>query len=255
MPAPSEGSALLQRRSLKGSLICACWTFIAVFYTSQAALQASYAGVPFDWWHVLRAELIYALLWIVLTFAVIRLDRRFPLDRGSWRSSLAVHLAAGALVSIIHPPALVWIMRSLGWGHTPAPPFWDVAKQSIAGSFHVNLTFYWGILGVRYILANYRKYRERELAASQLEARLAQSRLQVLKMQLHPHFLFNTLNTISILMSEDTAAAKRTLVRLSDLLRMTLDNGSAQETSLKNEMDFLQGYLDIERTRFNDRLT
>jgi len=130
-----------------------------------------------------------------------------------------------------------------------------MAKLSIVGAFHVNMTFYWGILGVRYIFGNYHKYRERELRASQLEARLAQSQLQVLKMQLHPHFLFNTLNSISVLMTEDAAAANRTLVRLSDLLRMTLDDAGAQETSLKAEMDFLQGYLDIERTRFQDRLS
>jgi LytS/YehU family sensor histidine kinase len=144
-------------------------------------------------------------------------------------------------------------MRLLGWGRSPQP-FWEVGKLAIVASFHVNLTFYWGVLGVRYILRNYRKYRERELRASNLEARLARSQLQVLKMQLHPHFLFNTLNTISVLMTEDREAANRTLVRLSDLLRMTLDNAGVQETTLKQEMDFLQGYLDIERTRFHDRL-
>jgi len=254
MTADARGSALLLRRSVQWALICACWTFIAVFYTSQAGLQATYASAPFAWWHVLRAELVYALLWILLTLAVIRLDRRFPLDAGSWRTSFLIHLGASIVVSALHPPAMVGIIRWLGWGRDSSQPFWDVVKLSIVGSFHVNLTFYWGILGVRYILGNYHKYRERELQASQLEARLAQSQLQVLKMQLQPHFLFNTLNTISVLMTEDTAAANRTLVRLSDLLRITLDNASSQETSLKQEMDFLQGYLEIERTRYQDRL-
>jgi signal transduction histidine kinase len=255
MTAAAKGRALLLRRSVQWALICACWTFIAVFYTSQAGLQATYTGAPFAWWHVLRAELVYAVLWILLTFAVIRLDQRFPLDTGSWRTSLLIHLGASVVVSAIHPPAMVGIIRWLGWGRDPSQSFWDVARLSIVGSFHVNLTFYWGILGVRYILGNYHKYRERELAASQLAARLAQSHLQVLKMQLQPHFLFNTLNTISVLMTDDTAAANRTLIRLSDLLRITLDNVSSQETSLKKEMDFLQGYLEIERTRYQDRLT
>ena len=86
------------------------------------------------------------------------------------------------------------------------------------------------------------------MRASHLETQLAQAQLQVLKMQLQPHFLFNTLHTISVLMAEDTEAANRTLVRLSDLLRMTLDNAGAQEVPLKQEMEFLQGYLEIERT-------
>jgi len=248
------GPALAQRRWVQWGLLCACWTFIAVFYTTQAGLQATYAGAPFDGWHVFRAELVYSYLWVALTLAVIRIDHRFPLDAKPWRKNALVHLGASVLLSASHPLVMVCLMRVLGWSRTSLP-FWDLSKASVVSYFHVNLTFYWGIVGVRYIVGNYHKYRERELRALSLETRLAQSQLQVLKMQLHPHFLFNTLNTISVLMAEDTAAANRTLVRLSDLLRMTLDNHGAQEVPLKQELDFLEGYLDIERTRFNDRLT
>ena len=245
--------ALLQRRWVPWALISVCWAFIAVFYTTQAGLQATVAGVPFAWTRVLRAELVYAALWVGLTVAVVQIDRRFPLDGGRWWRNGLVHVGASIVIAALHPPAMVGVMRLLGWGRSPEP-FWEVGKLSVVASFHVNLTFYWGVLGVRYILRNYQKYRERELRASALEARLAQSQLQVLKMQLHPHFLFNTLNTISVLMTEDREAANRTLVRLSDLLRMTLDSVGVQEASLKQELDFLQGYLDIERTRFHDRL-
>jgi len=217
-------------------------------------LQATYAGSPFDWWRVFRAELVYSYLWVALTLAIIRIDQRFPLDVKSWRRNGLVHLGASVLLSMLHPMAMVCLIRLLGWSRAPQP-FWEVSRMSVVAYFHVNVTFYWGIMGVRYILSNYHKYRERELRASNLETRLAQSQLQVLKMQLHPHFLFNTLNTISVLMAEDTKAANRTLVRLSDLLRMTLDSDGAQEVPLKQELDFLQGYLDIERTRFHDRLT
>jgi two-component system LytT family sensor kinase len=246
--------ALVQRRWVQWGLICACWTFIAFFYTTQAGSQATYAGAPFDWWRVFRAELVYSSLWVALTLAIIRIDDRFPLDTGSWRRNCLVHLGVSVLVAALHPLVMVEALRLLGWSRT-SRPFWDVSKLSVVSYFHVNLTFYWGIIGVRYILSNYHKYRERELTASNLETKLAQSQLQVLKMQLHPHFLFNTLNSISVLMAEDREAANRTLVRLSDLLRMTLDNDGAQEVPLKQELDFLQGYLDIERTRFHDRLT
>src|SRR5262249_30976919 len=100
----------------------------------------------------------------------------------------------------------------------------------------------------------YRRLRERELKASELEARLAQSQLQALKMQLQPHFLFNTLHTIAELVHEDPEMADRMIMRLSELLRMSLDNSSAHDVTLKQELDFLERYIEIERTRLGDRL-
>jgi LytS/YehU family sensor histidine kinase len=120
--------------------------------------------------------------------------------------------------------------------------------------FHINLLTYWAILGIGYGRQYYRKYRDREIEAAQLEAQLTQAQLQALKMQLHPHFLFNTFNTISSLMHRNVDDADRVLARLGDLLRYSLHNVGVQEVALREELEFLQRYLEIEQTRFEDRL-
>src|SRR5208337_2135876 len=97
-------------------------------------------------------------------------------------------------------------------------------------------------------------FREGELRKSQLESQLSTARLETLKSQLQPHFLFNTLHSISTLMLTNVQAADTMLVRLSDLLRMSLENNTVQETTLNREMQFVNGYLEIEKMRFGERL-
>jgi LytS/YehU family sensor histidine kinase len=121
--------------------------------------------------------------------------------------------------------------------------------------FHWNVLTYWMILAFLQTLDYYHRYRERELRASQVEAQLARAELQALRMQLHPHFLFNALNSISALMYSDVEAADSMLARLSTLLRSRLADASPPEVSLKEELESLEQYLDIERIRFADRLT
>ena len=114
---------------------------------------------------------------------------------------------------------------------------------------------YWTILLASYAFDYYHRYQEGQLRASKLETELAQSQLAALKMQLHPHFLFNTLHSISALMREDVEAADQMIARLGEFLRMTLRNSGEQETTLEQELNFLECYLEIERLRFQDRLT
>jgi LytS/YehU family sensor histidine kinase len=118
-----------------------------------------------------------------------------------------------------------------------------------------NVITYGGVLAAAHALEFYRRFREREIAAAQLSSQLAQAQLAALRMQLHPHFLFNTLHAIAVLVrKQDTQGSVRMITGLSDLLRLVLDNEGQQVVPLKQEMDFVARYLDIERVRFADRL-
>jgi len=117
-----------------------------------------------------------------------------------------------------------------------------------------NLPVYWVIVSIVQALGYYRRSQERERAALELEARLAEARLQALRTQLHPHFLFNTLHAISTLVHKDAEAADEMITNLSELLRVTLDASDRQEIPLRQELDFLQRYLDIQQVRFGERL-
>jgi LytS/YehU family sensor histidine kinase len=118
----------------------------------------------------------------------------------------------------------------------------------------MNLIVYWTMDGLSQAQAYYRKFREREMRALLLESRLAQAQLQILKMQLQPHFLFNTLNAISSLMHQDVELADQMLARLAQLLRTTLESAGTQVVSLKQELEFIELYLEIEKARFGPRL-
>jgi sensor histidine kinase YesM len=124
----------------------------------------------------------------------------------------------------------------------------------VIANFSEGIGIYLLIALTAYAFSYYRRYRQGQVRALQLEAQLSQAQLEALKMQLHPHFLFNTLHSISALLSKDTEAARRMITRLGDFLRLTLENSGAQEVTLQQEMEFLRCYLEIERVRFQDRL-
>ncbi len=122
-------------------------------------------------------------------------------------------------------------------------------------NFDWEMMTYWAIVGLSHALQYHNQAQDRALRASQLETHLVEAQLQSLQRQLQPHFLFNTLNTISALMHRNVDAADDMIAKLSDLLRISLHNVGVQEVTLKQELDFLAKYLEIEQTRFRDRLT
>jgi signal transduction histidine kinase len=249
---------------LRAGLALAIWTLIGLFMATQAlVILHSARQVPRDemvslsavhtasWEDIVLLSLAECYLWAALSLVVFRLARAFPLDRRHWPLSLAVHLGAAVTAAVLETAVSVGLRCLV----LPAPPLsFEVVQFFLGAKFHSNLLIYGAILGVGLAIDYYRKYRDRELRATQLEARLAQTRLQVLKMQLHPHFLFNTLNAISALIHQDVELADRMIARLGDLLRSTLENANRQEVALRQELDFIRPYLEIEQARLGPRL-
>lgn len=207
-------------------------------------------------WSRLTSESLSWALWAVLLPAVVWIARRFPVDRETWRWALPAHVGLGSL-AVVTITALTLIKNQAVLAAQTglfAPGFLSRLPEYLVTNFQAALVIYGGIVTAVHAYDGFRRLKERELAASRLEADLARAQLQVLKMQLEPHFLFNTLNAISALVHGNPDGAERMVVRLSELLRMSLSSAERDEVPLEEELRFLGVYLDIQKTRFGDRL-
>jgi two-component system, LytTR family, sensor kinase len=250
-----EQEPTLKRKILKWIAIWGIWTLFGFVFASQFALQNQYSKNPFPLWQILAWQMFSGYVWFAMSPLIYLLGKKFPIEKGKWRVNLVVHLFA----SFVFGGALLLIdsyfLPKLGYPiREQFTTFGDFYKFFVFSNIYLEISIYWTVLGIQQLVKYYRLNRERELRTSQLEARLALSRLQVLKMQLHPHFLFNTLNAISELMYKNPDAAERMISHLSDLLRLSFENLEVQEISLKQELEFLRKYLEIEQMRFEDRL-
>ena len=219
------------------------WQFTR-FFGKWTTPLSSLVILNFTWWYV----------WALVAPAVIWLAQHFQVARGGLMLAILVHVPAAVVFSFMHIAGMQgvhwWLARYSGHDYD-----WWLQVQR-AGFLYLDweMMTYWAIVGLSHALLYYRESREREIRAAQLETKLVAAQLQTLQQQLHPHFLFNTLHAISSLMHRDVNAADRVLVQLSDLLRITLEHLGQQEVPLGAELDALEKYVDIERTRFADRL-
>ena len=241
--------------------VFAAATLLGVFSTLQvyrlSTLEMN-GRVPLQVWGILVRNLAYWYVPAALTSVIFRIAHRFPLDAPGWPRSLAVHAGAAIAFSVIHAAAMIgaWIatapQRILAM---PATSWASWGQRLYLQNLDWALMTYSAIVGISYALAYNRESRARALRAAHLETRLAEARLRTLEAELHPHFLFNTLHAISTLVHTQPESADRMISRLSDLLRITFSRSGAACIPLHEELEFLQKYLEIEQTRFQDRLS
>ena len=201
-------------------------------------------------------------MWFLLTPIVLWLGSRFPFDCKHWMRWVTIHLVLSVVIALLDLGVESAILRLFGVFPTIMTSFVATLAFLLIIGFHQSVLTYWTLLGVQYALAWYRNYQERkqealrlELRSSQLESQLTQAHLSALKMQIQPHFLFNTLNAIMVLVRQQKSReAEEMLSRLSDLLRCVLNDVDTQEVALRRELEYVQLYLSIEEVRFQDRL-
>lgn len=237
----------IKMRSKAIVLKFAFWTLVAFCFATKGYVENLNYGVECSFSRMIGWEIIGWLLWGLFTPLIFAFAKRYPPQKKP-----TFHIPAALAFSAVHLAIQYNLFLLSEKFFIPAgkPEIELMAFDRIAW----RLMVYCILLIVWYASESQKKAHAEQERATQLSAQLAKTQLQALKMQLHPHFLFNTLNTISELMHHDIRAADEMMVRLGDFLRMTLDPNVSQEVTLEKELEFLKHYLEIEQVRFKDRL-
>ncbi len=253
--SPAAGTRSSAVRAVRLWIIVAAVCLVtAVLDGFQAYMQARIVGEPVSW----RAVVWQAGEWVILgalTPIIYQLSRAFPLRRPHLARNLSVHVGGALALCVAWAGAGVGMRLLLGTSWQGVPLSRHIASWTLI-SLPWSVFIYFAVLGCMHAFAYFVEARERETQAAQLEAQLAQARLGALRMQLHPHFLFNSLNAVTVLVRDQrTGEAARMLELLSDVLRQVLRTDPAHEVSLAEELRFIEQYLAIEQVRFSDRLS
>ncbi|HYI07691.1 MAG TPA: histidine kinase [Thermoanaerobaculia bacterium] len=230
-------------RSRAVLLALTAWTLVGFYFATQAYFNPAFRLRP-QWGEAVAINLTYYYLWGLATPVVIWLARRFPPRQAR---TLLLHAGASLVLTFTQLVLAELILSTFTNATYRDQGFLYALKTALGVNFHSSLPTYWLILAI-YLAWTYSRN------AARLEAQLSRAQLDALKMQLNPHFLFNTLNSVSALMYSDVEAADAMLARLSEFLRLTIDRPIEPEIPLEQELDFIRRYLEIEHIRFEERL-
>lgn len=251
---------MLKRGWVLWVFVLIAWTLVGLSFTLNYYFFAGHYVAIFKQQPTIVGMLVWELpywfLWAALAPLIFKITRRYPFDRKQWFRNSIIHIAACLLLSFVHRAiylVLGWLLHVAVYQQFSSIP--ELYQSDIFFNLPTGFMSYGTFMLISHVVDYYRRYQKEELRASRLKTELAQAQLEALKMQIHPHFLFNTLNSISALLDEDVEAADKMLTRLGDFLRLTLENSGAQQVTLQEELEFLRCYLEIERVRFHDRLT
>jgi signal transduction histidine kinase len=235
-------------RPLQVALYLMVWTLLGMISAVQNLLVYAARGDDPPIGLVIRVALPTWYAWAILAPAIWWLARRLPLDRDHRLRNLALHLGANA-IAVVVASALVNLVR-LAFGMSAGD--WRLQWMT---SINTVLIGYWVIVLGAHAYGAYQDHREASLRAAALSGELARSRLDALRAQLHPHFLFNTMNAISAFVRESPENAEVMLSDLAELLRFSMEDSGAPLVPLEREMAFVRRYLAIQQTRLGERFT
>lgn len=239
----------MKRRALVLLAVCVWWTLEGLVTTGQLLSMQGAGGETLAWNAALLRGMASAWLWVPCTLMLFWCVARFPIERDRLWRSLSVLMAATFLVILVRALAVIAFNPWIGW-YRVLPPLQEVLFTSVLNNFLMS----WLIIGVGHALLYARRAYERQRQTEQLQVRLVETRLEALRAQLDPHFLFNALNSIAEMVHRDAAAADRMLVGLGELLRSSLDHRLTRLVPLREELRLLRHYLEIEKVRLGERL-
>ena len=233
------------------ALVFGLWTLIAVSGALADAVFLHAVGRPIDWWRVLRRPLTEQWIWAALTPVVFWLARRVPLTRAALLPALAQHGVFFVALSLAHCAIAAALGSPMG-----VPPTWhgSLFVLRFLQEFYSDIWMYWPLVCIRALIDAHERERERERQANRLQELMAGLQLSLLRAQIQPHFLFNTMHAISALQRVDPRAAEDMLADLAEILRASFNGPASQETTLRRELELVGCYLRIQQRRLGDRL-
>lgn len=231
--------------------VAAFWSLLALVYATQIWWLARRPGERFNVWAALVWQCAFYLTWTPFTLLVWRLTRGWLVETLGRLRFVLRHLALAVAIGAAHVVTYVAIALPISGERMGLP---QMILNQMRGRLHLEILIYAAVAGVGLAIAMHERYRERQIAAARLEAQLAEARLEALRAHLQPHFLFNSLHSISSLAREgDNAGVVRLIAGFGDLLRRVLDT-QTRTLPLSEELQLVERYLDMQRVRFADRL-